>query len=105
MPDITRDEAIALGVCAEGGVIAGIAKWGEVCPPLARRGLLAAHPMRGNMHDQHDRFDYTITEAGRDALLAYENAEAREIIDLNNRAVAGGPVIQGEVVNDSPETQ
>lgn len=67
MTQLTEDELTCLGICAQGESLAAIGRWEPSVDALVEKGLLV----------RHDKFNNTITPAGR-AALAGETADADE---------------------------
>lgn len=65
--ELTEDELTCLGICAQGESLAAIGRWEPSVDALVEKGLLV----------RHDKFNNTITPAGR-AALAGETADADE---------------------------
>lgn len=66
MTDLTQDEHTCLLIASEGEYLAAIGRWEGPVDALVARGLM----------QRHDRFNNTITPAGREVLKAREARDA-----------------------------
>lgn len=73
---LTEDEYTLLLIAADGGSIAAIGKWEKPVEGLVRRGYMLAH----------DKFNHTITAAGKAVAEGEEDGRLRDVINANNRA-------------------
>lgn len=72
---LTDPERVVLMIARQGERLAPVGFWKEAVLALYERGLLS----------KLDDFNYAITKDGRKAIDEDEDAEARQIIELNNQ--------------------
>ena len=76
--EISDKDLTVLEIVAAGGSIMAIGNWRPFVLSLAEKGLLIGHPLVGNRGDSHDRFEYTLSAAGR---KVYDGETAGQVID------------------------
>src|ERR1700687_2208975 len=79
MSDLTEDEVTVLMITQEGGKIAAIARWEKPCNSLVAKGLLF----------RHDKFNHSLTAAGKKALATQEKATDQALVAANNAVAVG----------------
>lgn len=72
--ELTQDEYMVLMIAASGEYMMPIGRWEKPVEDLVARGLL----------HRYDKFNNTITEAGKQAVKAREDADVRALIVANN---------------------
>lgn len=77
MPDLTQDELTVLLIADEGGSMIPIGRWEVPIRQLATRGFMK----------RLDEVNYVITEAGREAAHAGEDANFKAVIETRNAIV------------------
>lgn len=89
---LTRDEVTILSIAAEGESMMPIGRWEKSVENLVKRGFL----------ERHDKFNNTITEAGRAALEA-EEADADAQLTKAIHAIKDARKIDDEGEDDAAQ--
>lgn len=79
IPVFTPDEITCLLIMDDGAPLFGIGRWQKPCEVLAQRGFAK------NEATGYDGSYYAITPSGRNAIKAYNEAEAAEFRRLSGR--------------------